>query len=177
MVEILQREEAVPASYPATPFGLSTAALALDRNAIWARIEAHIAHRFTEREVVWTVEGPGEFKPDLTPATITSREVWDGVSWITASLSDGPLGGVLLAGEGPYRITADVGGGDVPAPVSEAYRRLAGYLAEPGNPAGASSYSYQMGDVSETFQRNPQHVAKALQNSGAADLLRGFRRA
>ena len=176
-MEILQRDEAVPASYPAMPSGLSTAAMMLDSGALWARIEAHTAHRFTTREVVWTVEGPGEFKPDLQPATITAREVWDGVAWITASLSDGPLGGVLLNGEGPYRFTADVGGGDVPAPVSEAYRRLAEYLAEDGNPAGASSYSYKLGDVEETTQRSPAHVARALQNSGAADLLRTFRRA
>ena len=176
-MEILQRDEAVPASYPAIPSGLSTAAMMLDAGALWARIEAHTAHRFTTREVVWTVEGPGEFKPDLQPATITAREVWDGVAWITASLFDGPLGGVLLNGEGPYRFTADVGGGDVPAPVSEAYRRLAEYLAEDGNPAGASSYSYRLGDVEETTQRSPAHVARALQNSGAADLLRTFRRA
>jgi len=176
-MEILQRDEAVPASYPAIPSGLSTAAMMLNESALWARIEAHTAHRFTTREVVWTVEGPGEFKPDLQPATITAREVWDGVAWITASLSDGPLGGVLLAGEGPYRFTADVGGGDVPAPVYEAYRRLAEYLAEHGNPAGASSYSYRLGDVEETTQRSPAHVARALQNSGAADLLRRYRRA
>jgi len=177
MMEILQRQEAPPASYPGAPAGLSTEAAALDASALWARIEAYTAHRFTAREVVWTVAGPGEFKPDLTPATITAREVWDGVAWITASLSDGPLGGVLLNGEGPYRFTADVGGGDVPAPVSEAYRRLAEYLAEDGNPAGASSYSYRLGDVEETTQRSPAHVARALQNSGAADLLRTFRRA
>ncbi|WP_397544225.1 hypothetical protein [Roseovarius salis] len=176
-MEILQRDEAVPASYPAIPSGLSMAAMMLNASALWARIETHTAHRFTTREVVWTVEGPGEFKPDLQPATITAREVWDGVAWITANLSGGPLGGVLLAGAGPYRITADVGGGDVPAPVSEAYRRLAEYLAEDGNPAGASSYSYRLGDVEETTQRSPAHVARALQNSGAADLLRTFRRA
>lgn len=176
-MEILQRDEAVPASYPAVPSGLSLEAMMLNARALWARIEAHTAHRFTTREVVWTVEGPGEFKPDLQPATITAREVWDGVAWITASLSDGPLGGVLLNGEGPYRFTADVGGGDVPAPVSEAYRRLAEYLAEDGNPAGASSYSYRLGDVEETTQRSPAHVARALQNSGAADLLRRYRRA
>ena len=176
-MEILQRDEAVPAFHPAPPSGLSLEAMMLNVSALWARIEAHTAHRFTTREVVWTVEGPGEFKPALQPATITAREVWDGVAWITASLSDGPLGGVLLAGQGPYRFTADVGGGDVPAPVSEAYRRLAEYLAEDGNPAGASSYSYRLGDVEETTQRSPAHVARALQNSGAADLLRTFRRA
>ncbi len=177
MVEILQRDEAVPASYPALPSVLSTAAAMLDSEALWARIEAYTAHRFTTREVVWTVEGPGEFVPDLVPATITARKVWNGASWITASLADGPLGGVLLDGEGPYWITADVGDIILPAAVSEAYRRLAEYLAEDGSPAGASSYSYRLGDVEETTQRSPAHVARALQNSGAADLLRRYRRA
>lgn len=77
-MEILQREEAAPASYPAAPAGLSDAAELLDHTALWARIEAYTAHRFTAREVLWTVAGPGEFKPDLAPATITAREVWDG---------------------------------------------------------------------------------------------------
>ena len=176
-MEILKRDEAMPASYPALPGGLSLEAMMLDSEALWARIEAYTAHRFTTREVVWTVEGPGAFTPDLVPATITAQEVWDGVSWITASLSAYPLDGVLLNGEGPYRITADVGGGDLPAPVVEAYRRLAEYLAEDGNPAGASSYSYKLGDVEETTQRSPAHVARALQHSGAADLLRRYRRA
>jgi hypothetical protein len=177
MMEILQRDEAVPASYPAIPSGLSLEAMMLNASALWARIEAYTAHRFTPREVVWTVAGPGAFTPDLKPATITATEVWDGASWIAASLSAYPLDGLLLNGEGPYRITADVGGGDVPAPVSEAYRRLAEYLAEDGSPAGASSYSYKLGDVEETTQRSPAHVARALQNSGAADLLRRYRRA
>ena len=175
-MEILQREEAVPSSLPSPPSGMSTPALMLEAS-VWARIEAYTAHRFTTREVVWTVEGPGEFKPDLQPATITAQEVWDGTAWIAASLTAGPLGGVELTGEGPYRITADVGGGTVPAPVSEAFRRLAEYLAESDTPPGVSSYSYRLGDVEETMQRNPAHVARALQYSGAADLLRPYRRA
>ena len=44
---------------------LSTAAAALDADMIWQRIEAYIAHRWTERDVTWIVEGPGEWHPPL----------------------------------------------------------------------------------------------------------------
>ena len=142
-------------------------------------VESYTAHRFTEREVIWTVTGPGCFEPDLTPATITASEIWDGVAWQSVTLDASFLGGVVLGCGGPYRVTADVGGGDVPAAVIEAYRRLAEYLAaDRGGVSGASSYSVNIGgDLSERFRRNPSHVAKALQNSGAADLLRNYRRA
>ncbi|MFC3118192.1 hypothetical protein ACFOHS_07920 [Jhaorihella thermophila] len=56
-MEILKRDEAIPASYPAVPSGLSVAAAALDGDMIWQRIEAYTAHRFTDRQVIWTVEG------------------------------------------------------------------------------------------------------------------------
>mgnify|MGYP005849039703 CR=1 FL=1 len=178
MVEILKRDEAIPASYPAAPAGLSTEAALLDSDALWGRIESYTAHRFTEREVVWTVTGPGCFDPDLTPATITAQEVWDGTGYIPASLSASPLGGVVLGHEGPYRITADVGAGPVPAAVSEAYRRLAEYLAaDPGGVVGASNYSVGIGQLTESIRRDPAFIAKAMQMSGAADLLRQYRRA
>jgi len=48
------------------------------------------------------------------------------------TLLDGPLG-ICLPHGGTYRITAQVGAGDVPAPVSEAFRRLAEYSAEIGD--------------------------------------------
>jgi len=177
-MEILKRQEAIPASYPGTPAGLSDAALEINPHMIWQRIESYIAHRWTEREVIWTVQGPGEFVPDLTPATITAQEVWDGVSWIPASLDASFMGGVVLAGQGAYRITATVGGGDVPAAVNEAVRRLAGYMADASDRAGVSSYSVGMGGaVEESYQRNPAWMARAMQNSGAGDLLRSYRRA
>lgn len=106
LMDVLKRDEAIPAAYPAAPERLSPAAAALDAAALWQRIEGYISHRWTPREVVWTVTGPGEFEPDLTPATITASEVWDGVGWTPASLDASFLGGVMLAGEGPYRFTA-----------------------------------------------------------------------
>lgn len=177
-MDILKRQEAIPASYPATPEGLSPAAAALDPVMIWQRIESYVAHRWTPRTAIWTVTGPGEFVPDLTPATITAQEVWDGVGWIPASLDAGFMGGVVLAGEGPFRFTADVGGGPVPAAVNGAFIRLAGYMADASDRAGVSSYTVGMGGaVEESYQRNPAWMAKAMQNSGAGDLLRPYRRA
>ena len=46
MVQVLQRLEAVPEAFPAVPDGLSTAAAALNSDAIWQRIEGYLAHRW-----------------------------------------------------------------------------------------------------------------------------------
>jgi hypothetical protein len=181
MTTTLRQSEAVPASYPDAPAGLSTAAAALDPKFIWHRIESYIAYRWTERAVTWTVEGMGWWVPPLTPATITTTEVWRGGVWEDAELSPAPLGGYCLPGCGPYRFTATVGGGspapEVPAAVSEAFRRLAEYMAaETGNP-GASSEAITIGEISTNIRRSASWMASALQNSGAADLLRPYRRA
>lgn len=172
-----RREEDIPEAYPETPEGLLTdAAAALDAGLIWGRIEEFIAHRWTERQVIWIIVGPGEFAPDLTPATITASKVWDGVSYIDASLDPSPLGGLDLPGYGPYRITADVGGGTVPAGVWEAFRRLGEYMAERPERQGVGRSTNSIGPVSEEFDRSPKWVAQAMQLSGAADLLRSYRR-
>ena len=59
MAVTLKEVEAIPASYPSAPAGLSMAALMLDQAALWQRIEAYCRMRWTVREVVWTVEGEG----------------------------------------------------------------------------------------------------------------------
>lgn len=178
MIDLLERTEAIPASYPAAPSGLTTAAEALDPDMIWQRIEAYVAHRWTDREVTWIVEGAGRWAPDLTPCTITATEVWFADAWAAVEPTPSPTGGYDFAGPGPYRITADVGGGTVPASVNEAFRRLAEYLAEPTDRHGASSYSANIGgDISENYDRNPAWLARAMQYSGAGDLLRSYRRA
>lgn len=176
-IETYRIEEDIPATYPETPEGLlSDAAAALDTGLIWGRIEEFIAHRWTERQVIWTVRGPGEFVPDLGPAEITLSRVWSGTTYIDASLDPSPLGGVVLTGEGPYRFTATVGGGTVPAGVWEAFRRLAEYMAERPDRQGAGRISETIGPMSEDFDRSSKWVAQAIQLSGAADLLRSYRR-
>lgn len=181
MVDILKRQEEVPASYPETPEGLlSDAAAVLDADMIWQRIESYIAHRWTQRQVIWTVQGPGEFVPDLTPVSVGAKEVWDGTAWITASLGASlgasPLGGFVLSGEGPYRFMTTVGGGTVPAGVWEAFRRLAEYFSERPRHHGAGRVTSETGPLKTDFDRTSKWVAQAMQLSGAADLLRTYRK-
>ncbi len=170
----IRQVEAAPASYPTAPSGLSAAAAALDAAMIWQRIESYIAYRFAEREVVWIVEGPGEWAPPLAPATVTATEVWEGDAWASFTPTPSPLGGYVLPGCGAYRFTADVGGGAVPERVTEAVRRLAEYFAgaaQSANPGlrqetveGVGSFDYDAGTI-----------AKAMERSGAGDLLRPYR--
>ena len=96
MTTTIKQSEAIPTDYPAAP-SLSTAAAALDEQMIWQRIESYIAYRWTSRAVVWTVEGPGEWHAPLTPATVSTVEVWSRANeWETATLDASPLGGYCL---------------------------------------------------------------------------------
>jgi hypothetical protein len=71
-----------------------------------------------------------------------------------------------------------VGGGDVPAPVLAAFARLAEYSADTDERAGATDYSVNLGGaIQESYRRYPSWLARAMQYSGAADLLRPYRRA
>lgn len=184
MPEIVSESEALPDAYPATPSGLSTAAAALDPQAIWQRIEAYMAHRFAERDVTWIVEGEGDWTPRLAPVALTSVERWNGSAWEAVTLAAGPYG-YCLPDCGPYRVVATVGSDDpVPGAVQEAYRRLAEYLAPQGvdgfldSRPGASSHSAKvMEHLDVSFDRAPTWLARAMQYSGAADLLRPYRRA
>jgi hypothetical protein len=178
MIDVLKQFEAVPAAYPAAPYGLSDDAAALDPAMIWARIEGYTAHRFTEREIVWTLIGNGgdQFHPRLTPVTSSVADLWTGEAWEAVTLSDGPLG-VCLPFDGTYKITAQVGAGDVPAPVSEAFRRLAEYMADDPGRVGTTSFTDKIGPLEESVNRAPTWLARAMQYSGAGDLLRPYRRA
>ncbi|WP_197917310.1 hypothetical protein [Thiosulfatihalobacter marinus] len=178
MADLLQEIEETPASYPATPSGLSTPAAALDAEMIWERIEAYTRTRHTAREVVWTIEGgEGEdWQAPLSPLGFYTAEKWESGAWVSVTLADGPVG-LCLPSDGVFKITAQVGAGDPPKAVSEAFRRLAEYMADETDRAGVSSYSVNMGGaIQETYQRSAAHAARALQNSGAADLLRPYRR-
>jgi len=168
MAATIKQTEAIPANYPTT-----------GNDAIWQRIEAYIAHRFTERAVTWIVEGCGEWEPPLKPATLSTSEIWNGAAWEAIEAPDAPLGGYWLSGEGPYRFTATVGDGDVPEAVMEAFNRLQSHLSELADadmPEGVSSYTVGIGEVREGFHRDANAIAQAIQNSGAADLLRPYRK-
>ena len=174
MVEILQETEGVPSSYPAKPSGLSTEADALDTRTLWKRIESFITYRWNERTVTWIVQGPGWWQPRLQPVTVDTAEKWDG-EWVTVTLDPAPLGYEL--DEATYRVTATVGTTDsVPSDLNEAYRRLAEYLVDDSYIGRvATSGSRDLGDVSISSKRPEAWKAKALHQSGAADLLRRYR--
>jgi hypothetical protein len=171
---VLQQIEATPAAYNRLP----TCTLA---KLAWQRVEPYIAWRFAPRTVTWTVEGPGQWCPTLKPATVSTVEIWNGDAWETVALDPSPLDGYCLPGSGPYRFTASVGSAVDQAPptiVQEAVKRLAEYLgAETGKPGAASERTDIPGVLSEEISRSPSWMARAMQNSGAADLLRNFRRA
>ncbi|WP_417809974.1 hypothetical protein [Thioclava sp.] len=185
-MSLLHIDEAEPAAYPAPPDDLSTAAAALDPALVWQRIEAFIRYRWAERQVVWLVNGSGYrsgagavWTPTLCPVSSMAREVWDyeAEGWVASPYRKTPTG-MLLAHKCQYRITATVGNTDAPpAAVLEAYRRLAEYMAATSPaPAGARSYSIDVGQISENIRLDPNHMARAIHNSGAADLLRPYRR-
>lgn len=184
MVDLLEETESIPAAYPAVdPRWMVYNGLDNGQDTdqdkdpgsdqIWQRIESYSRTRYTDRQVVWIVEGHADtnWKPPLSPVTTLTGEHWANGAWSAVNLDNGPIGYVLPA-DGHFRITAQVGGGDIPAAVSEAFKRLHEYsrgIAEQfkGDTAWRSS------DGSET---TAFWAAKALQLSGAADLLRPYRR-
>ncbi|RDL52103.1 hypothetical protein BLJAPNOD_03254 [Ensifer sp. M14] len=176
MATTIKQVEAIPAAYPATPSGLSTAAAALDPDMIWQRIEAYTAHRYTSRAIEWITEGCGEWHPPLAPATVSTVEVWQADAWESVTLSPSPMGGYVLPG-GTYRFVGTVGSGTVPEIVNEAFRRLAEYMAaaKKGSP-GTTRERVTAGSVTVDKSRAASWAAQAMANSGAGDLLRNFRR-
>ncbi|WP_370302486.1 hypothetical protein [Pseudooceanicola sp.] len=175
MATTIKQTESIPSSYPDVPEDLSSDAAALDSDAIWQRIESYVAHRWSSRGVIWIAEGPGEWVPPLAMTEIDLIEIWD-AGWTTATPDASPLGGYELL-DATYRFAGTVGFGvDLPAAVSEAFRRLAEYLAEADHAPGSNSHTLNLGSYSETIDRAPNWRARALQLSGAADLLRPYRK-
>ncbi|WP_306253891.1 hypothetical protein [Parvularcula sp. IMCC14364] len=190
MIRILSEEESEPASRPALDSDLFTAvgtygpdgnsvaayhsfiashAAHIPQEHLWQRIESYIAFRWGVRTVVWIVEGPGTFETPLKPATVSTTEIWQNEAWASVTLKAAPLGYVLE--DATYRFTASVGTGDVPpAIVQEAIRRLAFYAVETWQQSGGWT---GLGDGQTTV---PSWPARSMQYSGAADLLRPYRR-
>lgn len=177
---IRQIERPPTGGYP-TVMGLSAAAAALAPAFIWRRIEGWIAWRWTERTVVWNVQGPGRWDFPLTPVkSITSTTTWDATNppnFNTAVELEPTPFGLRLFDDGYFNIVAVVGDSTavVPDDLKEAFRRLAEYLAQKSGRPGASVESVKAGSVEVSVRRDPDFVAKALFSSGCADLLRPYR--
>lgn len=161
--------------------------------AAWQRVESYIAHRWNSRSVVYIAEGPGDWRADLSPSTIANVEVWRDNAWVAETLDPAPLGGYGLDSEGPYRFTGTVGSAsEPPRAVKEAVFRLVQYFRAvdetPPEHRIVSSLKtdqapyYQPHDATHSLREldierpNAQWIARALQYSGAADLLRPYRK-
>ncbi len=146
------------------------------------RIEAYIAWRWGERPVEWVIKGEGLFIPPLKPVTITAVERFNSMlepagEWVPHTQRRTPFG-VEFRNNGYYRIQG-IAGADTPPPedVLEACDRLRDYLAsikEDGHP-GATTVSDSLPGVALTVRRPTQALARALEYSGAADLLKAYR--
>ena len=174
MITLVRQDEAQPDSYPQTGITDTQAEAAL-----WSRIESYIAYRWSPRSVTWTLQGAGDWTPPLAPAVVEKVERWNGSDWLEITDTAGPLGYAFDA-YGTYRVHATVGEEtDPPAAVLEAFNRLSGYLEDEitlVNSATRETVNYGNG-LSVSRDRPAAWIAQALQHSGAADLLRGYRRA
>ncbi|MEM9705161.1 MAG: hypothetical protein AAF850_03695 [Pseudomonadota bacterium] len=195
MATTVRIEEAAVETYPeaATFEGpLSGVGEKLLRTA-WERIESYITQRWTSRACTFVVKGSGDWEPPRHPFTATTIEIWADDVWEPVTVPVSPLGGFILRDEGPYRFVGTVGDGSTPPrAVMEAVFRLAEYFgAAHSIPADqrvatrtsvaehADDYGVIPGNLVPTTERefaNPTFLARALQNSGAADLLRPYRR-
>lgn len=168
----IDEAEGVPAAYPPTDPVTDEDGETVDADMVWQRLEGWIAHRWRSRSVVYVIEGPGQWRARLTPFTATTVEMWQGDAWAASTPRPSPLGGYIFDGAGPYRVTGTAGDASTPpAIVLTAHRRLAEYVAQTG---GVGFQSESDGDYS--YSRNPAWLARAMHYSGAADLLRPYRR-
>lgn len=169
--------EEQPEEYPEVT-GLSIEALLLVQGALWGRIESYVAWRWSPRSTVWLASGQAgdQFTLPLAPISDMTAERWNKEAWESHDLLQGPFGFILPCG-GPWRFTATIGAdAALPESVAEAFRRYAEYMAADPIAPGASSVSESIGPISETWSGRPDHIARAIVNSGAADLLRPYRR-
>ena len=197
---ICDEAEFPPLAYPDVPH----AALALPDYGkpaawVWQRIEKYCNWRWTPREVQIEVDGCGWISLPVRPLRVTKLEYfdemvsyrWSETSWteFTPASAARQRGGKIYSPFNHTRITG-IAGEDNPAPeaVIHAAVRLHTYLAHgsEGFPLWATSRSHTAetndgegvsSNRNESFQRPANYIAKAMQNSGAADLLRPYRRA
>lgn len=183
-VSVLKFEEAPASSYPQLFTYDSEGVqdeepLAIER-PLWDRIESYIAYRWTPRQCVWTVCGPGDWLPHLGPLSNVTVDLWDDESYTWGAVTSEPtaVGGFYIPSDRTYRITGTVGDtpDDVPQLLVEAYTRLEAYHSDMYETAPGSSSHRTSIPWEEEVTRSPTWIARAMQHSGAADLLRAYRR-
>ena len=152
--------------------------------SLWRRIEQYVNWRWGERSVEWVIKGEGLFVPHLKPVTITTVErfskngtpILPPGSWVEYTPRRSPFGVELP--DGYYRIQGTAGLNEVPpADVLEAYTRLRDYLEaiKEESHIGATTVTDSVPGVSLMVRRPIQAMSRALEYSGAADILKAYR--
>ena len=176
MAVTLEINESVPASWPVVATYLDSTegeAPEVDAGVTWQRIEAWIRFRYPARSVVYLIDGPGAWSSPLSPFTASLVEVWQSDTWAVTTPKPSPSGGYIFGGGGPFRVTGTAGDDtDPPDAVKEAYRRLHEYNRGIAFNFRTDAAYIASGD--DTVVAG--YAAKSIQLSGAADLLRPYRR-
>ncbi|MEL6767579.1 MAG: hypothetical protein AAFP17_10395 [Pseudomonadota bacterium] len=176
--------EGEPAAWPDPPGDLSAEAVGIPQAVVWGRIEDWTRVRWGERNASFTVEAEGDacWRAPLEPFTPSATLQWDheDETYLPVTLRGTPTGGLRLPA-GFYQLDGLVGFSDAPPErVLEAYRRLAEFLAEAvrdPSKVGVSAHTIDIGGaISESSTRPASWLAKSIHLSGAADLLRPWRR-
>lgn len=175
MATTLEIIESAPATFPPIP----NLAIGIDPGTVWARLDAWNAWRWGERNCSFVVEGPGDWRAPLLPFSTLTIEVWFDGAFVSAVLPPSPLGGYCLESVGPYRFAGLLGDtADPPEAVFEAARRLGQFLVTVAarNFDNAILTKESSEEVDSFEYGSPNVAARAMQYSGAGDLLRRYRR-
>ena len=159
--QYIETETEISITYPPAPSGVTGTV----PEVIWSKLENYCACRWSTAEIEFVVcpHGVLAWRPPYYPYTI------DTVNGDPAEVNE--FGEVTLSERSI--VVCTIGGQAVTAGVEEAYKRFADYYAaEPMN--GVSRYSIDVGDISESWSRRRDWGA--LGNSGAAELLRKYRK-
>ncbi|MEM6438548.1 MAG: hypothetical protein AAF763_02460 [Pseudomonadota bacterium] len=180
MTRLLEMDEGEPNAWPeivdrmGALLGRDPNDPAVEMAAVWRRIEAWVSWRGPARSAAFTLEGPGEWRPPLHPFALLQAFRWDATSriWMETTLPAAPLGYEL--DDGRWLVTGTAGNDDAPVPaeIYEAAQRLEEYMRGIAN-KNKDSFAY-----TELYQsrRAARYAARALELSGAADLLRPWRK-
>lgn len=175
MLDLIDWTEDDRTTTPSAPVGLSAAAAALDPVAVFDRLEQWTGYRWGVRNFTAVITGPGCWNAPVGPATYTDVEAWVSDHWELGEIRPAPVG--LEFSGGTFRVSGTVGTVNEPAEsVMEAWRRYAEYIAQNQKNPGLSRYSRTIGDYSLSWTRDRNALAKAMAGSGAADLLRKYRK-
>lgn len=177
MAKTIEIQESAPSSRPIIVIAaIGNVAAILER--AWLRIEEWTAYRWAARNVVFIVDGAGEWTPPLSPFTLSTAESWQDDAWTPATLRPTALGGFVFDECKTWRVTGVLGSTAAPPEnVMEAVRRLARYFSETENSRATDGGLRRIDRHEKTsVELQTGWSAKAMQYSGAADLLRSYRK-